>query len=67
MNKITSKPADYHLWRIDNIKHKNDVWSKDFNAVLDRKGITWKFRSKVVPSFSCKWDPLFRCKVSPWS
>ncbi len=40
MNKITSKPADYHLWRIDNIKHKNDVWSKDFNAVLDRKGIT---------------------------
>ena len=18
----------------------------------------WKFRSKVVPSFSCKWDPL---------
>ena len=27
----------------------------------------WKFRRKVVPSFSCKWDPLFRCKVSPWS
>ena len=34
---------------------------------LESSGAVWKFRSKVVPSFSCKWGPLFRCKVSPWS
>ena len=32
---------------------------------LESSGAVWKFRSKVVPSFSCKWAPCSDVKYPP--
>ena len=49
---------------VDNMPHQRPG-EEAVNSYLNMLRNNWKFRSKVVPSFSSKWGPLFRCKVSP--